>query len=110
MVAGGRELVDTSVGVTVGDVDFAGVVQRDAGRHVEWVGAAHHLVPRVGVEGGIVGAGIGAVTVVADGHHHLTVLGELEDLTHVAVHEPHVSPLVDDDGMGKLEHAGGPRI
>ena len=104
------EVVDAGVGVAIGDKDFAGGVDGDAGRKVEGFSATHHIGPSVGTDDGIVHASVGAVALDANGHQQLPLLSEFHNLAVVAFDQPDVIVRVDDDGVGEAEHSRAPGV
>src|SRR5918992_941156 len=102
------ELVHPGVGITVSNENFPVLVQGDASRQVEGVSTVSYLLPAVGAEIGVVGAGVRAVALFTDGHKQLAVSGELHYLAVVALHQPHIVILVQDNSVGKGEHSAAP--
>ena len=93
--------MDAGVGVAVGDEYLPCVVEGDAGGHVEGGAAVGD-----GLEGGgavVVGvnAGVGADALLTDGHDVLAVAGVFVNFVGVAVHQPDVVVVVQQDGMGE---------
>ena len=93
--------MDAGVGVAVGDEYLPCVVEGDAGGHVEGRAAVGD-----GLKGGgtvVVGvnAGVGAHALLTDGHNVLSIASVLVDFVGVAVHQPDVVVVVQQDGMGE---------
>jgi len=93
--------VYSGIGIAVGNEYLPLVVQGDAGGHVEGRAAVGDRLEGGGAVIVGVNAGVGAHALLPDSHNVLSVAGVFVDFMSVAVHQPDVVVVVQQDGVGE---------
>ena len=103
-----RELVHAGIAVAIAHEHRAIRRKGDVRRQVERATAVRDLLPRNRTEVLVRHAGIGTVSLDADGLQQLPVSGELHELLVMLVGEPREPLCVKSDRMRELEHSRAP--